>query len=71
MTRIDQDRDPQMEQLERMKNVFLVAQQRRRDRAAASRRADPGDGDGPPRAGLFTRSSDGRRRLATVTSCRI
>ena len=35
MTSIDDDRDPQVQQLERMKNEFLVAQQRRRERAAA------------------------------------
>ena len=51
MTSIDDDRDPQVQQLERMKNDFLVAQQRRRERAAASSRGDTGDGDGPPLAG--------------------
>jgi len=51
MTRIDDDRDPEVQQLERMKNEFLVAQQRRRERAAALRRGDTGDGDGPPLAG--------------------
>jgi hypothetical protein len=51
MTNIDDDRRPQVQQLERMKNEFLVAQQRRRERAAASRRGDTGDGDGPPLAG--------------------
>jgi hypothetical protein len=48
-TSIDDDRDPQVQQLERMKSDFLVAQQRRRERAA-SRRGDPGDDDGPPLA---------------------
>jgi hypothetical protein len=47
MTSIDDDRDPQVQQLERMKSDFLVAQQRRRERAA-SRRGDPGE---PPLAG--------------------
>ena len=49
MTSIDDDRDPQVQEqeLERMKNDFLVAQQRRRERAA-SRPGDPGDDDGPP-----------------------
>ena len=45
------DRDPQMPELERMKTDFLVAQQRRRERATATRRDDTGDGDGPPLAG--------------------
>jgi hypothetical protein len=46
MTSIDDDRDPQAQRLERMKNDFLVAQQRRRERApgAASRHDDTGDG---------------------------
>jgi hypothetical protein len=47
---MDDDRDPQVQQLERMKQDFLVAQQRRRERAAASRRGDTGDGEGPPLA---------------------
>ena len=51
MTSIDDDRDPQVQQLERMKNDFLVAQQRRRERVAATRPGDSGDGDGPPLAG--------------------
>jgi len=51
MTSIDHDRDPEMLQLERMKNDFLVAQQRRRERTAAARRDDTGNGDGPPLAG--------------------
>lgn len=50
MTSMDDDRDPQVQQLERMKQDFLVAQQRRRERAAASRRGDTGDGEGPPLA---------------------
>ena len=50
MTSVDDDRDPQVQQLERMKNDFLVAQQQRRERVA-SRRDDTGDGDGPPLAG--------------------
>ncbi len=52
MTSVDDDRDPQVQELEleRMKNDFLVAQQRRRERAA-SRPGDTGDGDGPPPAG--------------------
>ena len=33
MTSIDDDRDPQAQRLERMKNDFLVAQRRRRERA--------------------------------------
>jgi hypothetical protein len=46
MTGIDDDRDPQALRLERMKNDFLVAQQRRRERApgAASHHDDTGDG---------------------------
>jgi len=53
MTSIDDDLDPQGQQLERMKNDFLVAQQRRRERAASRRddTGDTGDGDGPPLAG--------------------
>ena len=51
MTSIDDERDPQAQRLERMKNEFLVAQQRRREGTAASRRRDAGDGDGPPLAG--------------------
>ena len=46
MTSIDHDRDPEMLQLERMKNDFLVAQQRRRERIAASRRGDTGAATG-------------------------
>ena len=48
MTSIDDERDPRAQRLERMKNEFLVAQQRRRERApeAASRPDDTGDG--PP-----------------------
>jgi hypothetical protein len=70
MTSVDADRDPQAQQLEQMKNDFLVAQQRRRERAAASR-GDSGDGDGPPLAGHSRRWSDGHRRLANLTLCRI
>jgi hypothetical protein len=51
VTKIDDERDPQVQQLERMKNDFIVAQQRRRERAAAASRRDVGDGDGPPSAG--------------------
>ena len=61
MTSIDDDRDPQVQQLERMKNEFLVAQQRRRERAAAPRRGDTGDGDGPPLAGP---AADGQTGIA-------
>jgi hypothetical protein len=45
MTAIDDAGDPQAPCLERMKNEFLVAQQRRRDRAshAAPRPDDAGD----------------------------
>jgi hypothetical protein len=50
MTSIDDDRDPQVQQLERMRNDFLVAQQHRRERAVAHRDGT-GDGDGPPLAG--------------------
>ena len=51
MTSIDDDRDPQVERLEWMKSEFLVAQQRRRDRApkAASRNDDTDNR--PPLAG--------------------
>ena len=63
MTSIDHDRDPQMQQLERMKNDFLVAQQRRRERAAASRRGDTRDGDGPPLAGPV---ADGQTGIAAL-----
>ncbi len=57
MTSIDDECDSQaqrlerLERLERMKREFLGAQQRRRERTAASRRGDTGDGDGPPLAG--------------------
>ena len=34
MTSTDDDRDPQAQRLERMKNDFLVAQQQRCERAA-------------------------------------
>jgi hypothetical protein len=76
MTRIDDERDPQVQQLERMKNDFLVAQQRRRERAAASHGGntddtdDTGDGDVPHLAGHGRRWSDGHRRLANLTLCR-
>ena len=63
MMSIDDGRDPQMTQLERMKNDFLVAQQRRRERAAASRRGDTGDGDGPPLKGPV---ADGQTVIAAV-----
>ena len=51
MTIIDDDGDPQAQRLERMKNDFLVAQQRRRERApgAASRQDDTGVGPLLPR----------------------
>ena len=51
MTSIDDDRDPQERDLDRMRNDFLVAQQRRRERASAAPSHDTGDGDGPPLAG--------------------
>jgi len=63
MTSIDDDRDPQVQQLERMQNEFLVAQQRRRERAAASRRGGTGDGDGPPLAGPV---ADGQTGIAAL-----
>ena len=49
MTSIDAEREPQAQRVERMKNDFLVAQQRRRERApgAASRHDDTGDGPAP------------------------
>jgi hypothetical protein len=71
MTSIDHERDPQMLELERMKDDFLVAQQRRRERIAASRRGDTGDGDGPPLAGPVAHWADGHRRLAILTPCRM
>jgi hypothetical protein len=63
MASIDDERDPQVQQLERMKNEFLLAQQRRRERAAASRRGGTGDGDGPPLAGP---TADGQRGTAAL-----
>ena len=70
MTGIDDDRDPQAQRLERMKNEFLVAQQRRRQRApgAASRHDDTADG--PPLAGP---AADGVTGVAALRprSCRI
>jgi hypothetical protein len=63
MTSIDDDRDPQGQELERMKNDFLVAQQRRRERIAAMRPGGTGDGDGPPLAG---RAAVGRTRSAAL-----
>ena len=47
----DETRDPQAQHLEHMKHEFLLAQQRRREAAAALRRGNAGDGDGPPAAG--------------------
>jgi hypothetical protein len=63
MTSIDNDSDPQLQLRERMKNEFLVAQQRRRERAAASRLGDAGDGDGPPLAGPV---ADGQTGIAAL-----
>jgi hypothetical protein len=63
MTSIDDGRDPQVQQLERMKNDFLVAQRRRRERVAATRPGDSGDGDGPPLAG---RAADGPNGIAAL-----
>jgi SpoVK/Ycf46/Vps4 family AAA+-type ATPase len=51
MTNIDDYRDPQARRLERMKNEFLVAQQRRRERAPVAH--DHTD-NGPPLAGPAT-----------------
>ena len=59
MTSIDDGRDPQVQQLERMRNDFLVAQQRRRERVAAARPGDTGDGDGPPLAGPVAHGQTG------------
>lgn len=53
------DRDPQAQQLERMRTEFLVAQQRRRERAAAERRGNAADGDGAPPAVPVTDSQTG------------
>ena len=63
MTSIDDDRDPQAQRLERVKNDFLVAQQRRRERApeAASRRDNTGDG--PP---LPSPAADGLTGIAAL-----
>ena len=58
MTTTD-NRDPKVQQLERMKTEFLVAQQRRRERAAAERRGDTGDGDGAPPVVPVTDSQTG------------
>jgi hypothetical protein len=68
MASSDDDRDPRQQLLERMKNDFLVAQQRR-ETAAASRGRGSGDGDGPPLAG-----ADGQKGLAgfaNLTPCRL
>lgn len=51
MTSTDDDRDPQTQCLERMKNEFLVAQQRRRDRTPAAAAPHENTGDGPDLAG--------------------
>jgi len=64
MTSIDDDPDPQVQELERMKSDFLVAQQRRRERAA-SRPGHTSDGDGPPPARPY------RLRSASLTPCRM
>jgi hypothetical protein len=63
MTSINDERDPQAQRLEQMKNEFLVAQQRRRERArgAASRHDDTGDG--PPLAGP---AADGLTGIAAL-----
>ena len=63
MTSTDDDRDPQAQRLERMKNDFLVAQQQRCERApeAASRRDDAGNG--PPLAGP---AADGLTGIAAL-----
>jgi len=51
MTGIDDDRDPQAQSLEQMKNEFVAAQQRRRAMApvADSRHDDTGSGPPPAR----------------------
>ncbi len=63
MTGTHDEREPQVQQLERMRNEFLVAQQVRREKAAATGRADNGDGDGPHLAGPVT---DGQAGIAAV-----
>jgi hypothetical protein len=50
MTNADDDLDPQLQTLEQMKNEFLVAQQRHRDRNASVSRHDDA-GSAPPQAG--------------------
>jgi hypothetical protein len=62
MTSFDDDHNPQAQRLERMKNDFLVAQERRRERAgAASPRDDTGDP--PPSAGP---AADGLTGIAAL-----
>ena len=51
MTSIDGDRDSQAQRLEQMKNDFLVAQQRRRQRAPGAAPRHEDTGEGPPLAG--------------------
>ena len=59
MTNANHDRHPNLSELDRMKNEFLVAQQRRREKSAASVRGDTGGGDGPPLAGPVANAKTG------------
>jgi hypothetical protein len=63
MTSIDDERDPQAQRLERMKNDFLVAQQRRRERAPGPAPRRDNTGDGPPPAGP---AADGLTGIAAL-----
>lgn len=59
---------PQAQHLERMKREFLVAQQRRRDRAPdATERPDHTD-DGPPVAGPADETLTGIAAVRALTS---
>jgi len=54
LTSISDDRDPQVRRLERMRNDFLVAQKRRRERVSGAATRDDETADGTRLAGAAT-----------------
>jgi hypothetical protein len=69
MASTDNDRDPQLHRLERTKNDFLVAQQRRRDKAPIADVGCGDTGDAPDLARSAADRPPGIAALATLTCC--